>query len=115
METNGHASCYDEYLILSRPCYKYRTSTWETFKSPVLQNNDTISRLLQQNVGSFDILSQRDNLNLTELCILLERVKQNVKKLHWQEMVKFHCGERKKAKSLKDYVDKKCLVNLLVT
>ena len=40
---------YDKNWIIPKPGYKFRFSTWETFRNPCSKNDDILSQIFKQN------------------------------------------------------------------
>ena len=105
---------YDENLVIPRPCYKFRCSTWESFRNPCLKNDDVLSQVLHQNVG---VSIPIETLDFQPLLILLTKLRENLARKRWQKMVEYHYSNHNNVdvnicESRNNYANKKSLVNL---
>ena len=105
---------YDSSTIVERPCYKFKFSTWESFRNPYLNKNSLLSQILKQNVGTN---IPCENLNFDILQKILVQLKNKLVKRNWPTMVKEHCLKSKNfhdnsAQNMALHVHKKCLVTL---
>ena len=105
---------YDSSTIVERPCYKFKFSTWESFRNPYLNKNSLLSQILKQNVGTN---IPCENLNFDILQKILVQLKNKLVKRNWPTMVKEHCLKSKNfhdnsAQNMARHVHKKCLVTL---
>ena len=83
---------YDSSTIVERPCYKFKFSTWESFRNPYLNKNSLLSQILKQNVGTN---IPCENLNFDILQKILVQLKNKLAKRNWPTMVKEHCLKSK--------------------